>query len=117
MRRRLGARLAELTDEETAAQVLAGQPAPELSDREAALADWARRVVRDPNGTSAGDVARLRDARFDDREIFEATAFSAFRVAFSTINHALGAAPDKQLAEEAPRAVRAAVEFGRAPAR
>ena len=52
----------------------------------------------------------------DDREIFEATAFVAFRLAFSTVNDALGAAPDKQLADDAPHAVRDAVSFGRPPA-
>jgi alkylhydroperoxidase family enzyme len=97
-----GARLAELTDDVTAAQVLSGESAPGLSERETALADWARCVVGDPNGISSSDVARLRNAGFADREIFEATAFIAFRHAFSTINDALGAAPDHQLAEEAP---------------
>jgi uncharacterized peroxidase-related enzyme len=110
-----GARLAHLTDDETAAQVLSGQPASGLNDRERALADWARGVVRDPNGTSPADVDRLRDAGLADREIFEATAFIAFRQAFSTIDDALGAAPDHQLAEEVPPRVRAAVRFGRAP--
>ena len=56
---------------------------------------------------------RLRDTGFSDREIFEATAWTAFRMAFSTINGALGATPDPQLAEKAPRLVREAVTFGR----
>ena len=50
-----------------------------------------------------------------DPEIFEATAFVAFRLAFSTVNGALGAAPDKQLADAAPEPVRAAVRYGRRP--
>lgn len=108
-----GTRLAALTDEVTAAQTIAGDPAPELSDREAVLAAWARQVVRDPNATTEGDIARLRDVGLSDREIFEATAFVAFRLALSTINDALGAAPDKQLADAAPPAVRAAVSYGR----
>ena len=36
----------------------------------------------------------------NDREIFETTAFIAFRLAFSTVNDALGALPDPQLAAE-----------------
>jgi hypothetical protein len=52
-----------------------------------------------------------------DYEIFEATAFIAFRLAFSAINDALGAAPDKQLADAAPGPVRAAVSYGRPPFR
>ena len=41
--------------------------------------------------------------------------FVAFRLAFSTVNDALGAVPDKQLADAAPEPVRAAVSYGRAP--
>ena len=48
-----------------------------------------------------------------DREIFEATPFVAFRVAFSTVNDALGAAPEHQLAATRARAGREAVAFGR----
>jgi alkylhydroperoxidase family enzyme len=108
-----GARLAGLTDDETAARLIARDPAPGLSDRESVLASWAREVVRDPNATTEGQIERLREAGLGDREIFEATAFVAFRLAFSTINDALGAAPDQQLAEAAPRPVRAAVSYGR----
>jgi uncharacterized peroxidase-related enzyme len=110
-----GARLAELTDDETAARVLADEPAPGLSERESALASWARQVVRDPNATTEADVARLRKVGLDDRAIFEATAFIAFRLAFSTVNDALGAAPDRQLADAVPTPVRDAVSYGRAP--
>lgn len=108
-----GQKLAKLTDDETAAQVLAGEQAPGLTEREAALADWARRVVDDPNGTSEREIARLRDVGLTDREIFEATAFVGFRLAFSTVNDALGAAPDRQLADSAPELVRSAVTYGR----
>jgi len=111
-----GSRLAELSDDETAAQVISGEPAPAL-ERDAALADWARSVVRDPNATTPADVARLRDLGFGDREIFEATAFIAFRLALCVVNDALGAAPDKQLADAAPTAVREAVDYGRRPSR
>lgn len=111
-----GPRLAEFSDDETAAQVLADEPAPALSEREAALADWARQVVRDPNETTRGDIARLRGVGLGDREIFEATAFVAFRLALATVNDALGAAPDKQLVDAARDAVRSAVSYGRRPA-
>jgi uncharacterized peroxidase-related enzyme len=107
-----GSRLAELSDEATAARLLQGRDA-NLSDREAALADWSRHVIHDPNTTTHDDVVRLRDAGFTDQEIFEATTWIALRMAFSTINAALGATPDPQLAEKAPRLVREAVTFGR----
>jgi uncharacterized peroxidase-related enzyme len=110
-----GVRLAKLTDETTAAQILANDPAAELSEREAALGEWARQLVRDPNATTKADVDRLRELGLADREIFEATAFIAFRLAFSTINDALGALPDKQLADKAPRPVQDVVDYGRPP--
>ena len=107
-----GQKLAELSDESTAANVLEGIDA-DLSDREAALMGWARQVVEDPNATSEADVDRLRQAGLSDREIFEATTWIALRMAFSAVNDALGARPDRQLAESVPRLVRDAVTFGR----
>lgn len=111
-----GAKLAELTDAETAAHLIANEPAPALSEREHALAAWTRRLVDDPNATTAEDVALLRDVGLGDKEIFEATAFVGFRLALSTVNDALGAEPDKQLMDAAPDPVREAVRYGRPPA-
>jgi uncharacterized peroxidase-related enzyme len=107
-----GERLAGFTDEATAAKVLQGRDA-NVSDREAALARWSRKVVHDPNATTIADVDRLREAGLSDREIFEATTWIALRLAFSSINDALGASPDLQLAEKVPPLVREAVTFGR----
>jgi uncharacterized peroxidase-related enzyme len=107
-----GDRLAKLADEEAAAKVLQGEPAG-LSDREEALARWSRQVVVDPNTTTQADVERLRWAGLSDREIFEATAYISFRLAFSTINDALGAPPDQELVERVPVLVREAVTYGR----
>jgi alkylhydroperoxidase family enzyme len=111
-----GQKLAAVSDEATAAGVVAGELPEQLSGRERALASWARIVVRDPNATTEAEVEHLRDAGLGDREIFEATLFVALRLAFSSVNDALGAAPDLQLADAAPDAVRAAVTFGRPPA-
>lgn len=110
-----GAKLAKLTDEATAAGVVGGDAAPGLTERERALEAWARQLVQDPNATTADDVEALRGAGLGEREIFEATAFAALRLAFSTINDALGVEPDRQLAEAAPAPVREAVSFGRPP--
>ncbi len=107
-----GSTLAGLSDDTTAARLLQGVDG-DLSDREAALAAWSRHVVHDPNATTEADVDRLRDAGFNDQEIFEATTWIALRLAFSTINGALGAPPDPQLATKAPRLVREAVTYGR----
>jgi uncharacterized peroxidase-related enzyme len=110
-----GVRLAKLVGDEVAAQVISGVGEPDVSPRERALAEWARKVVRDPNATTEADLARLRENGLGDREIFEATAFIALRLAFATVNDALGAAPDPELARSAPEAVRAAVDYGRPP--
>ncbi len=99
----------------TAAAVLANGEDGALTVRDRALATWARKVVADPNSTTAADVAALRDTGLDDRAIFEATAFVAFRLAFSTVNDALGANPDWQLVDAAPPEVRSAVSYGRPP--
>jgi uncharacterized peroxidase-related enzyme len=107
-----GQKLAEITDESTAANVLQGSDAG-LSDREAALMGWSRQVFEDPNATSEADVDRLRRAGLSDREIFEATTWIALRLAFSSINDALGARPDRELVESVPPLVREAVTFGR----
>jgi alkylhydroperoxidase family enzyme len=107
-----GGKLAGLSDAETAAGVIAGTDEG-LTDAERAMADWARRVVRNPNATTAGDVQRLRDAGFTDSQIFTMTVFVALRLAFSTVNDALGIRPDRALHDGAPDAVRDAVTFGR----
>lgn len=99
-------------DEALAAAVIRGDDAG-LTDRERALATWARRAARDPNGISASDVQPLRDNGFGESQIFAITVFVALRVAFSTVNDALGAHPDAAYRAKAPRAVLDAVRYGR----
>lgn len=111
-----GNRLAAESSPSAAAAVLQCKETTELTERENALAAWARRVVDDPNATTADDVDRLRAVGLTDAEIFDATVFIAFRVAFSTVNDALGARPDRQLAESTPAAIRDAVVYGRSAA-
>jgi uncharacterized peroxidase-related enzyme len=111
-----GQRFAGRTGASAAAALLSDQPHPDLTARDRVLAGWARRVARDPNATRAEDAVALRAAGFADGEIFDATAWIAFRVAFSTVNDALGACPDWQLRDEVAPEVQAAVTFGRAAA-
>jgi uncharacterized peroxidase-related enzyme len=92
--------------------VLRGDDAA-LDSSERALARWARQLARDPNSTTAADVQSLRAAGFDDAQIFAISVYVALRIAFSTVNDALGAEPDRQLGVDAPEAVRDAVTFGR----
>lgn len=108
-----GKNLADATNERVAADVLRGQTPTELSERESVLAAWTRSVVRDPSATTSHEVDMLRASGFSDRDIAEVTMLIAFRIAFSTVNAALGAEPDRQLAERVPGAVREAVDYGR----
>jgi len=105
-------KLGQAEDHALVAAVLDGSGAG-LTDQEKALAAWARKVARDPNATEATDVQALREAGLDDGQIFAVTAFVAFRLAFSTVNDALGAQPDAPLAQALPAEVREAVTYGR----
>lgn len=107
-----GKKLAGETGPDVAADVLRGVD-DALSPAEQALARWARQVTRDPNGADLDDVQDLREAGFTDDQIFAVTLFVALRLAFSTVNDALGALPDHALAESVPAPVRDAVTFGR----
>ena len=107
-----GGKLGKASDAAIAAGVLDGSDAG-LTDQEKAMAGWARKVARDPNATTPSDIQALRDSGLADGQVFAITAFVALRLAFSTINDALGAQPDAQLARSLPREVREAVTYGR----
>ncbi|MGA2969959.1 MAG: hypothetical protein ABSE75_09150, partial [Acidimicrobiales bacterium] len=107
-----GGKLANATEPDLAASVLRGTD-DELNEQERAMAAWARKVVTDPNSTTPTDVQALRDAGLNDEQIFAITTFVALRVAFSTVNDALGAHPDPQLVANLPKEVVDAVTFGR----
>ena len=77
------------------------------------MAAWALKVVRDPNATTSADVEALRSSGLNDEQIFAITTFVALRVAFSTVNDALGAQPDPQLVKSLPNEVVEAVTYGR----
>ncbi|HUP16913.1 MAG TPA: hypothetical protein VM848_12790 [Acidimicrobiia bacterium] len=108
-----GTRLAEATDPETAASVIAGQSSSSMTVRDVALASWARKLAASPNSTTQADVNDLRGAGLSDQQIVAATAYVALRVAFSTVNDAIGAAPDQERAETSPPEVLSAITFGR----
>jgi uncharacterized peroxidase-related enzyme len=107
-----GGKLGQASDPATAAGVLGGRDTG-LTGQEKAMAAWARKVATDPNATTPADIQALREAGLDDGQIFAITAFVALRLAFSTVNDALGAQPDARLAASLPPEVRAAVTYGR----
>ena len=107
-----GGKLSGVSDPSLAAGVLDGTDTG-LTDQENALASWARKIVKDPNTTTPADIQELREAGLADDQIFAITAFVALRLAFSTINDALGSSPDEQLVKSLPPVVTAAVTYGR----
>jgi SAM-dependent methyltransferase/alkylhydroperoxidase family enzyme len=107
-----GKKLASELGADVAAAVIRGED-DDLDAEERALVRWARSVATDPNAIEAEGVQDLRDAGFDETQIFAITTFVALRLAFSTVNDALGAAPDFQLGRSTPAAVVSAVSFGR----
>jgi uncharacterized peroxidase-related enzyme len=107
-----GKRLADGAGPDVAAAVIRGGT-DGLDGADQALARWARKVASDPNAIDAAEVQALRDAGFDDQQIFAITTYVALRLAFSTVNDALGAQPDERLGTTVPEVVRAAVDFGR----
>ena len=107
-----GDKLAKESDAETAASVLRADD-EHLTEAERVMARWARKVTRDANGTDQADIDTLRGAGFTDRQIFAMTAYVALRIAFSTVNDALGAVPDAIYRTKSPIAVLEAVTWGR----
>jgi alkylhydroperoxidase family enzyme len=107
-----GTKLAAHTGPAAAAGVLGGAT-DGLSDRQRALARWAAAVATEPNATGEADMAELRAAGLDDREIAEATMLAVFRLAFTAYNAALGVPADAELVADAPDEVRRAVTYGR----
>jgi alkylhydroperoxidase family enzyme len=109
-----GSKLAKHVGADSAAAMARGDDTL-LDEESRAIAGWARQVVRDPNGIDAARVEGLRALGLDDRQVFAVTLFVALRIAFSTVNDALGAVPDQQLVAAAPAALVDAVDFGRRP--
>lgn len=104
-----GRKLAAEVGEDVAVAVLEGRDA-ELSAQDRSLAVWARRVAANAWATTPADVAELRAAGVRDAQITAATVYVAARIAFSTVNAALGARPDDELVAAAPAGVRAAID-------
>jgi alkylhydroperoxidase family enzyme len=112
-----GNRLAAAASPRVAAAILSRQEddEPELNASDRALVRWARAAAQDPSGTTVAKVQALRDAGFDDRQIFGITLFVGLRIAFATVNGALGAVPDRELLDASPEPVRTAITYGRLP--
>ena len=69
--------------------------------------------MRNATTTTPDDIDELRHAGIDDDKIFAITFYAAMRMAFSTVNNALGAHPDRQFRTTAAPQVLAAIDYGR----
>jgi uncharacterized peroxidase-related enzyme len=107
-----GGKLAKAADAELAVAVLTGTD-DGLDHAEQAMARWARAVAADPNAITQEDVDGLRAVGFSDEDLFAMTLFVALRLAFATVNDALGSRPDAELRGFSPPEVIAAVDYGR----
>lgn len=110
-----GKRLTDWSDPHTAIAALTADDEP-FSEREQALAAWARTVARSPGSSTPQDIQRLRDSGFSEPQIAALTIYAGLRTAFSSINGSLGARPDMALAETVDPGVRDAITWGRTPA-
>ena len=108
-----GKRLTDWSDPQTAIAALNADDEP-FSERERALAAWARTVARSPGSSTPQDIQRLRDAGFEEPQIVALTIYAALRTAFSSVNGALGASPDVALAHALDPAVLSVITWGRA---
>lgn len=102
-----GDKLARAASPEVAASVLLGSD-DALDERGRAVAAWARLVGSAPATATSADVDRLRAAGLDDAQILRLTLFVALRIAFSTVNGALGARPEQEYLDHVDPAVREA---------
>ena len=107
-----GKKFADVAGPEVAAAVIKGDDGG-LAPAERALAWWARLLATDPNAITANEVELLRASGLDEGQILAITTFVALRLAFSTVNDALGARPDHELGTSTPDPVRSAINFGR----
>ncbi len=97
---------------DVAAAVLHGDDTA-LTPTEQAMTSWIRRVMRNASTTTPDDIDELRHAGIDDDKIFAITFYAAMRMAFSTVNNALGAHPDRQFRTTTAPQVLAAIDYGR----
>ena len=97
---------------DVAAAVLRGDDSA-LTRTEQAITSWIRRVMRSASTTTPDDIDELRQAGIDDDKIFAMTFYAAMRMAFSNVNNALGAHPDRQFRTTTTLQLLAVIDYGR----
>jgi len=71
-----------------------GEAPKSLTDAEAAMLEFARKVARDASSVTAGDVERLKSLGLTDAEIFDITATAAARAFWTKVIESLGVEAD-----------------------
>lgn len=74
--------------------IAAGEIPASLSDAEAAMMEFSRKVARDATTVTAEDVEHLKRHGFSDAEIFDITATSAARAFWTKVLDGLGVEAD-----------------------
>jgi uncharacterized peroxidase-related enzyme len=102
-----------LTAEEVAAIAVGDYSG--FSEADAALLELARKVASDTSTITEDDIDRLRQAGYEENEIFDVVAAASARCFFAKLVDGLGAQPDAPMAEMDPGLV-AKLVVGRAVA-
>jgi uncharacterized peroxidase-related enzyme len=90
-----GAALARIIDKDTVLAIAKGRESEVLSDAEAAMVRFARRVAGDASRITAGEVAALKQIHgYSDADIFDIVTIAAARAFFTKVLDALGSEPD-----------------------
>ncbi len=79
---------------EQSEQVTIGARSSWLSEADAALLDFARKLTLQPNGIGAWDVEGLREAGFNESQILEAVLMVGFTNLLNAMQMGLGIEPD-----------------------
>ncbi|HEX7116763.1 MAG TPA: hypothetical protein VF193_16675 [Steroidobacter sp.] len=96
-------------------QTLAKGGRPEsLSDADAAMVTFARKVARDASAITREDVQALKEHGFTDAEVFDIVATAAARAFFTKVVESLGVGSDAPLRALDPE-LRETLSVGRPP--
>ena len=108
-----GKQLVQLIGEPAVLAITQGREADVLSEKEAAIVQFARAIARDASRITAGHVERLRTLHgMSDDEIFDIAAIAAGRCFLTKLLDALGSEPDAAFLAMEPR-LRKALTVGR----
>ena len=107
-----GQQLTRFFDDEEVRAIAEQRPVAALTEAEAEMIAFARKVARDASTIGPDDVARLKEHGFSDADIFDIAATAAARSFFTKLLDALGSEPDAPFLEMNER-LRDALAVGR----